>query len=96
MTEAQLASAARAIRRVLKKTNGQAGPWSLAMAAFSAAGFLVSHETANPVTCEGKRVNNSSAKAMMLRARAIKGAATKRRLAAARAEAEVKDEVKAA
>ena len=84
MTEAQFVRAAKAIKRVMAKTGGKAGPWTLARAALMAAG--VSHET---VTCEGERVANSISKAKSLRERAIKAAAGRVRLRAARAAAQL-------
>ena len=87
MTEAQITRAAKAIARTLKKTNGHAGPWSLARAALVAA--YVPHETAS---YKAEKAAKSVAKAKSFRARAIRAARSRKRQAslreAAKAEAE--------
>ena len=79
MTEAQLSRAAKAISRTLKRTNGMAGPWSLARAALMAAAGC--RETS--VLGEGEI--KSMLKVKRYRASNKKGWATRKRQAALRA-----------
>jgi hypothetical protein len=78
MTEAQIVRAAKAIERTLKRTNGQAGPWSLARAALIAIG--VSHET----SVSDERIAKTMAKVKRYRESSRKGWRTKKNMAAAR------------
>jgi hypothetical protein len=91
MTEAEIARAAKAISRILKATDGQAGSWALAKAALMAA--YVSRDTG---ACERKSVAKSIEKAKSYRARAKRARAMQLRAAAARAAALAEEKTRAA
>jgi hypothetical protein len=78
MSEVKIAIAAKAIRRTLKQTDGQAGAWSLARAALIAVG--VSDET----SVSDERVAKSMAKVKRYRESSRKGWRTKKNIAVAR------------